>query len=133
MERIEELIERVEQTGNVMNFGRFSLMQDFDELVKCLDKQGKYAENLIFCSPMFYKAVKNMLDWTNAFIENQSHGRFDYVKDNAGMAYLVDLMFRRGTYEFYLIVKPMEGAVLCPVDCSEDSFTRNSIRVNLDV
>lgn len=131
MNRMEELIDFVESHGNVMNFNIFQSMRDFDETIKRLDKNGKFTENIIYCSPEFADHLSLIINMQHSPYDSMSYGHF---KRNAqgGLGYLVDFAFQRGSYEFYVITKPITGAVMCPVDCPDVSFARNSIRINLE-
>ena len=131
MNRMEELIDLVESHGNVMNFNFFASMRDFDETIKRLDKQGKFTENIIYCSPEFFDALSSIIKKQNAGYDSMSYGHFKR-NPQGGLGYLVDLAFQRGSYEFYVITKPIKGALMCPVDCPDVSFARNSIRINLE-
>lgn len=113
--KVNNLIAGVEIEGNVMNFSKFDELSDFDEIIRCLDRQSKHTENIIYCSLEFYKAVRDMLN--NLVKEMPTVGCDYFFNCNVGgIAYLSDLSFRRGKYDFFLIVKPIDRSVVCPVE-----------------
>ena len=130
MNRMEELIDLVESHGIVMNFNIFQSMKEFDETIKKLS--GQFTENIIYCSPEFLEILSLILKNQTSTYDTLSYGHFNRSDSQGGMGYLVDLGFKRGDYEFYVVTKPMVGALMCPVTCPDVSFAKNSIRINLN-
>lgn len=131
MIRIETIKENIEQSGNVMNCNDFG-KSDLDSILKRLDRAGAYQENIIFASPWFFEKIKAILDFDNAMTEGVSYGTFK-VKENNPFKYLVDISFRRGTYEFHVIAKPIEESYIIPTYPKEESyFYRNCVLIRQD-
>ena len=108
----EGLFAAVESRGNVyQNFasGEATLsdagadrtaMQDFDEILKNLDKQGAIEENMLFLNRVTSLAFDDMLGAVNAdYAGGSSYGVFN---NEADMALNLGFSgFRRGSYDFY--------------------------------
>jgi hypothetical protein len=130
---IDELSKSVEEKGFVIDLNSSFEIFDFDGILKHMDVNGKYTENVIYCSPLLFDKFKEMLDVRGYKGENVSYGVFERANYSA-MHYLVDLAFHRGSYEFYLIKKDMEGGIVCPAYArdSRESFLRNSTRIHFN-
>lgn len=135
MTRIEFLKENIEERGNVMHCNDFD-RSDFDAILKRLDRQGKYTENMIFASPWFFQKLKDITDGyiSDAKDKGFSYGSFQMQKDSKSpLWYLVDMSLRRGTYEFHVIVKPIEETYIIPVEPHNDAaLYRNSVLIYQD-
>ena len=108
----EGLFAAVESRGNIyqnFNSGEASLsnaganrtaLQDFDEILKNLDKQGAIEENMLFLNRATSLAFDDMLAAQNSYGEGgTSYGVFNNSEDmalNLGFS-----GFRRGSYDFY--------------------------------
>jgi len=108
----EGLFAAVESRGNIyqnFNSGEASLsnaganrtaLQDFDEILKNLDKQGAIEENMLFLNRDTALAFDDMLGAVNAHYNGgSSFGVFNNSEDmalNLGFS-----GFRRGSYDFY--------------------------------
>jgi len=88
-----------EATLNDAGAGRTGL-QDFDEILKNLDKQGAIEENMLFLNRATALAFDDMLASVNAnYLGGTSYGVFNNSEDmalNLGFS-----GFRRGSYDFY--------------------------------
>jgi len=108
----EGLFAAIESRGNIyqnFNSGEATLadaganrsaMQDFDEILKNLDKQGAIEENMLFLNRTTALAFDDMLGAVNAHYNGgSSFGVFNNSEDmalNLGFS-----GFRRGSYDFY--------------------------------
>ena len=108
----EGLFAAVESRGNIyqnFNSGEATLsnagadrtaLQDFDEILKNLDKQGAIEENMLFLNRATALAFDDMLGAVNAHYNGgTSYGVFNNSEDmalNLGFS-----GFRRGSYDFY--------------------------------
>jgi len=108
----EGLFAAVESRGNIyqnFNSGEATLsnagadrtaLQDFDEILKNLDKQGAIEENMLFLNRATALAFDDMLGAVNAhYSGGTSYGVFNNSEDmalNLGFS-----GFRRGSYDFY--------------------------------
>jgi hypothetical protein len=112
MKGTEGLFSAIEDRGNIyQNFGSGeatlqdsgadrSALQDFDEILKNLDKQGAIEENVLFLNRETSLAFDDMLGAVNAHYNGgTSFGVFNNSEDmaiNLGFS-----GFRRGSYDFY--------------------------------
>ena len=108
----EGLFAAIESRGNIyqnFNSGEATLansgdnrtaLQDFDEILKNLDKQGAIEENMLFLNRATALAFDDMLGAVNAhYAGGSSYGVFNNSEDmalNLGFS-----GFRRGSYDFY--------------------------------
>jgi len=108
----EGLFAAIESRGNIyqnFNSGEATLanagadrtaLQDFDEILKNLDKQGAIEENMLFLNRSTALAFDDMLGAVNAHYNGgTSYGVFNNSEDmalNLGFS-----GFRRGSYDFY--------------------------------
>jgi hypothetical protein len=108
----EGLFAAIESRGNIyqnFNSGEATLansgadrtaLQDFDEILKNLDKQGAIEENMLFLNRATALAFDDMLGAVNAHYNGgTSYGVFNNSEDmalNLGFS-----GFRRGSYDFY--------------------------------
>ena len=108
----EGMFAALESRGNIyqnFNSGEATLansgtdrtaLQDFDEILKNLDKQGAIEENMLFLNRVTALAFDDMLGAVNAHYNGgTSYGVFDNSEDmalNLGFS-----GFRRGSYDFY--------------------------------
>jgi hypothetical protein len=108
----EGLFAAIESRGNIyqnFNSGEATLsnagsdrtaLQDFDEILKNLDKQGAIEENMLFLNRATALAFDDMLGAVNAHYNGgSSYGVFNNSEDmaiNLGFS-----GFRRGSYDFY--------------------------------
>jgi len=108
----EGLFAAIESRGNIyqnFNSGEATLansgadrtaLQDFDEILKNLDKQGAIEENMLFLNRATSLAFDDMLGAVNAHYNGgTSYGVFNNSEDmalNLGFS-----GFRRGSYDFY--------------------------------
>ena len=75
-------------------------MQDFDDILNRLDKQGSIAENTLFINRDFSLSIDDMLAAQNSYgVGGTSYGLFDNDKEMA--LNLGFTGFRRGSYDFY--------------------------------
>lgn len=96
----EGLFSAIENRGNVWSGGVPSTMQDFDDILNRLDKQGSIAENTLFINRDFSLSVDDMLAAQNSYgVGGTSYGLFDNDKEMA--LNLGFTGFRRGAYDFY--------------------------------
>jgi hypothetical protein len=96
----EGLFSAIETRGNVWSGGVPSTMQDFDDILNRLDKQGSIAENTLFINRDFSLSVDDMLAAQNSYgVGGTSYGLFDNDKEMA--LNLGFTGFRRGAYDFY--------------------------------
>jgi hypothetical protein len=126
---IDNLITDIENEGSVLNFNEFCEMKHFDELIDYISKKSIGNEKIIFCSRKIHDLILNMLP----SVDETSVGVFK-PNMSGGMKYIVDLSLNRGNYNFYIIIKDMEGAVLCSANSNleESEFIRGSIRLNIE-
>ena len=93
------LFYSVENRGNVWSGGVPSALDEIDQIVQRLDKQGAIEENVLFVNRTFSFAIDNMLGAVNgAYSSGASYGLFDNDKEmalNLGFS-----SFRRG-YDFH--------------------------------
>jgi len=102
----EGLFAAIEARGNVYSgfaapaAGGSGALQDFDNILKQLDKQGAIEENMLFLSRSTALDFDNMIAAVNAgYQTGASYGLFDNEEDmalNFGFS-----GFRRGSYDFY--------------------------------
>ena len=89
----------VNSRGNVWGGGNPTSLQDFDDMISRLDKQGSIEENVLFVNRDFSFDIDDMLAAQNSYgAAGTSYGLFDNDRDmalNLGFS-----GFRRG-YEFY--------------------------------
>jgi hypothetical protein len=82
------------------NFGAAGGLEDFDQILQELDKQGAIEENMLFLDRATSLGIDNMLAQQNSYGANgTSYGVFDNSEDmalNLGFS-----GFRRGSYDFY--------------------------------
>lgn len=96
----EGLFSAIETRGNVWSGGVPSTMQDFDDILNRLDKQGSIAENTLFINRDFSLSIDDMLAAQNSYgVGGTSYGLFDNDKEMA--LNLGFTGFRRGSYDFY--------------------------------
>lgn len=96
----EGLFAAVSSRGNVWSGGVPSTMQDFDDILNRLDKQGSIAENTLFINRDFSLSIDDMLAAQNSYgVGGTSYGLFDNDKEMA--LNLGFTGFRRGSYDFY--------------------------------
>lgn len=96
----EGLFSAIENRGNVWSGGVPSTMQDFDDILDRLDKQGSIAENTLFINRDFSLSIDDMLAAQNSYgVGGTSYGLFDNDKEMA--LNLGFTGFRRGSYDFY--------------------------------
>ena len=96
----EGLFASVSSRGNVWSGGVPSTMQDFDDILNRLDKQGSIAENTLFINRDFSLSIDDMLAAQNSYgVGGTSYGLFDNDKEMA--LNLGFTGFRRGAYDFY--------------------------------
>jgi len=89
----------VEQRGNVWSGGNPTTLNEWDQVISRLDKQGAIEENVIFLNRDFGFAIDDMLAAQNSYgAGGTSYGLFDNDKDMA--LNLGFTGFRRG-YDFY--------------------------------
>jgi hypothetical protein len=94
------LFESIEDRGNVWSGGIPDTMQDFDDILNRLDKQGSIAENTLFINRAFSLSIDDMLAAQNSYgVGGTSYGLFDNDKEMA--LNLGFTGFRRGSYDFY--------------------------------
>ena len=124
---MEELIERIYKKGSVLDARGGFTMTDMDSIIKQLDKEGKFNENIIFCSEKFLEDFKKEFDVSGAV------GYFK-KREFSALDYLAEFGFRRGTYEFWCVVKPnIKGAVVVPTyQRPIGSLSRNSVIIETD-
>jgi len=99
----EGVFYAVNNRGNVWGGGNPTTLQDWDQIVSRLDKQGAIEENVVFVNREFGFAIDNMLATLNGYAttgasQAASYGLFDNDVDmalNLGFS-----GFRRG-YDFY--------------------------------
>jgi len=95
----EGIFYTVEDRGNVWAGGNPEALEDFDNIIRRLDKQGSIEENVIFLNREFGFAIDDMLAAQNSYgAGGTSYGLFDNDKDMA--LNLGFTGFRRG-YDFY--------------------------------
>ena len=95
----EGIFYTVEDRGNVWAGGNPEALEDFDNIIRRLDKQGSIEENVIFLNREFGFAIDDMLAAQNSYgASGTSYGLFDNDKDMA--LNLGFTGFRRG-YDFY--------------------------------
>jgi len=94
----EGLFHQVENRGNVAD-GTLDALEDFDNVVKRLDKEGAIEENVLFIDRQLSFSIDDMLAAQNSYgTGGTSYGLFDNDEDmalNLGFS-----GFRRG-YDFY--------------------------------
>ena len=96
----EGLFSAVSTRGNVWSGGIPDTMQDFDDILNRLDKQGSIAENTLFINRAFSLSIDDMLAAQNSYgVGGTSYGLFDNDKEMA--LNLGFTGFRRGSYDFY--------------------------------
>jgi hypothetical protein len=96
----EGLFTAVASRGNVWSGGVPSTMQDFDDILDRLDKQGSIQENTLFINRDFSLSIDDMLAAQNSYgVGGTSYGLFDNDKEMA--LNLGFTGFRRGSYDFY--------------------------------
>ena len=96
----EGLFAAIETRGNVWSGGVPSTIQDFDDILNRLDKQGSIAENTLFINRDFSLSIDDMLAAQNSYgVGGTSYGLFDNDKEMA--LNLGFTAFRRGSYDFY--------------------------------
>jgi hypothetical protein len=94
------LFESIETRGNVWSGGIPDTMQDFDDILNRLDKEGSIAENTLFINRAFSLSIDDMLAAQNSYgVGGTSYGLFDNDKEMA--LNLGFTGFRRGSYDFY--------------------------------
>ena len=94
------LFDAVETRGNIWSGGIPSTMQDFDDILNRLDKEGSIAENTLFINRAFSLSIDDMLAAQNSYgVGGTSYGLFDNDKEMA--LNLGFTGFRRGSYDFY--------------------------------
>ena len=94
------LFESIETRGNIWSGGIPSTMQDFDDILNRLDKEGSIAENTLFINRAFSLSIDDMLAAQNSYgVGGTSYGLFDNDKEMA--LNLGFTGFRRGSYDFY--------------------------------
>jgi hypothetical protein len=94
------LFESIESRGNIWSGGIPSTMQDFDDILNRLDKEGSIAENTLFINRAFSLSIDDMLAAQNSYgVGGTSYGLFDNDKEMA--LNLGFTGFRRGSYDFY--------------------------------
>jgi hypothetical protein len=102
IEGTEGLFAAVESRGNVMSgFTAASGLNDFDEILQRLDKEGSIEENMLFLNRSVALDFDDMLAATNSYGSpgGTSYGVFENSEDmalNLGFS-----GFRRGSYDFY--------------------------------
>ena len=95
----EGIFYSVEQRGNVWSGGNPTTLNEWDQVISRLDKQGAIEENVIFLNRDFGFAIDDMLAAQNSYgAGGTSYGLFDNDKDMA--LNLGFTGFRRG-YDFY--------------------------------
>lgn len=95
----EGLFHAIEVRGNIWAGGNPEILDDFDDVVKRLDKQGSIEENALFLDRQFCFDIDNMLASQNSYgVGGTSFGLFDNSKEMA--INLGFTGFRRG-YDFY--------------------------------
>ena len=99
----EGMFEAIENRGLVYNsvdFGGANGLDQFDEILAELDKQGAIEENMLFLDRATSLSIDNMLAAQNSYgAGGTSYGVFDNSEDmalNLGFS-----GFRRGSYDFY--------------------------------
>jgi hypothetical protein len=94
------LFNSIEKRGNIWSGGIPSTMQDFDDILDRLDKEGSIAENTLFINRAFSLSIDDMLASQNSYgVGGTSYGLFDNDKEMA--LNLGFTGFRRGSYDFY--------------------------------
>lgn len=94
------LFNSIESRGNIWSGGIPSTMQDFDDILNRLDKEGSIAENTLFINRSFSLSIDDMLAAQNSYgVGGTSYGLFDNDKEMA--LNLGFTGFRRGSYDFY--------------------------------
>ena len=99
----EGMFEAIENRGlvyNAVDFGGANGLDQFDEILAELDKQGAIEENMMFLDRATSLSIDNMLAAQNSYgAGGTSYGVFDNSEDmalNLGFS-----GFRRGSYDFY--------------------------------
>lgn len=111
MERLQVFRNRVDEVGTILWYSDLSLISAWDTICRSLKIGG---EHMVYCSPEIFAEIKKMLMQINATSgEGIKYGTF-LKQDLGAMEYLSEGAFSRGDFEFYLIVKPIEGAVIIP-------------------
>jgi hypothetical protein len=94
------LFNSIESRGNIWSGGIPSTMQDFDDILNRLDKEGSIQENTLFINRAFSLSIDDMLAAQNSYgVGGTSYGLFDNDKEMA--LNLGFTGFRRGSYDFY--------------------------------
>jgi len=125
MIRIETIKEKLEMMGNVMHCNSFG-KADLDSILKRIDKKDDVKEYMFFVSPWMFGEITAILAVDNCIV---SKGVFK-VTDQDPVRYMVDTSFSRGSFEFHVIVKPIEDSYILPVDGKEDhTFYKNCVLI----
>ena len=94
----EGLFSAIETRGNV--FEDLASLNDFDLLLKNLDKQGAIEENMLYVNRAQALTIDDMVAGLNA--NYQSGASFGVFQNDADMALNLGFSaFRRGSYDFY--------------------------------
>jgi hypothetical protein len=101
-EGTEGLFQAIESRGNVyQDFAAGTGLQDFDNILKNLDKQGAIEENMLFLNRDMNLDFDDMLAGINGG-NNGAGSAFGLFDNDADMALNLGFSgFRRGSYDFY--------------------------------
>lgn len=113
---MEELIKKIEKKGNIIRYTDFGLAE-FDDIVRKIDEKGRSMEHVIFCPESFLQVIKDMLPSSE---KGQSYGHFKKTEGDA-MNYVCEMAFSRGSYTFFVVLKPIKDVIIIPVYAKTES------------
>ncbi len=110
MNELEDLIKRGMERGNVF-LGIPKETEDWDDFFKRIGFKDRSL--LVYCTETFLEKTKELLKSVNAGYEGAT-GLFE--SKDTGKNYMSEVSFSRGSYQVYLIRKPVSKSVLVEMD-----------------
>lgn len=129
--KYETLEQKIKYEGTVINISkdyRFS-MEEFDKFMEDIYRESDFDEILILSSNAFFESMKNHFDIAVPFSVKPSFGILK--KEEYTNSYVIDIHFRRGGKDFYVVNKNIKYTAIVPFKKKLDC--KNSILLSEEV